>query len=58
MAEEYSPPLSPNIQWVFKKPNEPYSPPLSPNIIWTFGANDDEGGEDRKKSSFMIILTQ
>ncbi|QZI85682.1 hypothetical protein CPT_Summit_026 [Stenotrophomonas phage Summit] len=50
--------MSPNIQWVFKKPNEPYSPPLSPNIIWTFGANDDEGGEDRKKSSFMIILTQ
>ena len=41
MADEYSPPLSPNIVWVFKKPDVPYNPPLSPDIIFTFGADDE-----------------
>ncbi|QJI52989.1 hypothetical protein XccvBFoX4_gp35 [Xanthomonas phage FoX4] len=58
MIEEYVPPLTPNIFWVFKQSSQPYDPPLSPEIIFTFGADDDTGGLDRRKSSFMILLTQ
>lgn len=57
MADEYSPPLSPNIVWVFKKPDVPYNPPLSPDIIFTFGADDDDDGDGYRKSSYMILLT-
>ena len=55
MADEYTPPLSPNIFWVFKG-NE-YTPPLTPNVVWIFGADDDEGGNELRKSSYMLLLT-
>lgn len=55
MADDYTPPLSPNIVWVFK-PND-YTPPLSPNIEWIFGADDDTDGNQFRKSTYMLILT-
>lgn len=55
MADEYTPPLSPNIVWTFKG-NE-YTPPLSPNIVWIFGADDDTDGNDLLKSTYMLLLT-
>lgn len=55
MADEYTPPLSPNILWVFKG-NE-YTPPLSPNIEFIFGADDEGDDNERRKSSYMLLLT-
>ncbi len=52
--DDYVPPLSPNIEWVFKGE---YVPPLSPNIEWIFGADEDDGREGLRKSSYMLILT-
>ena len=60
MADEYNPPLSPDIVWVFKRPDLPYNPPLSPDIVFIFGADDDDDGDDGdgyRKSSYMILLT-
>lgn len=57
MADDYNPPLSPDIVWVFKHPDDPYNPPLSPSIVWTFGADDDDGRDGYRKSSYMLLLT-
>lgn len=55
---DYSPPLSPDIFWIFKRPDLSYSPPLSPNIIFTFGVdNVDPEESGYLKSNYMILLT-
>lgn len=56
MADEYVPPLSPNVQFVFKADPE-YTPPLSPNIIWNFGKDDSGETEGYLKTNYMILLT-
>ena len=55
MADEYIPPLTPDIVWVFKG-NE-YTPPLTPNIVWVFGADDSGGDSGVLQSNYMILLT-
>lgn len=55
MAEEYTPPLSPSITWTFKGTD--YVPPLSPNIVFTLGAEEDDTENERRKSSYMLLLT-
>lgn len=55
MADDYIPPLTPNIVWTFK--GEPYVPPFTPNIVWTFGADDSGGDDGYLQSNYMILLT-
>ncbi len=55
MADDYIPPLTPNIVWVFK--DNGYVPPLTPNIVWTFGADDDDDDDGYLQSNYMILLT-
>ena len=55
MADDYIPPLSPNIVWVFK--GNDYTPSLTLNIEWIFGADDEGGGNELRKSTYMLILT-
>lgn len=55
MAEDYVPPLSPNIIWNFS--GEDYTPPLSPAIIWNFGVDDDGTTSGLLRANYMILLT-
>ena len=55
MAEDYIPPLSPDINWVFT--GIEYVPPLSPNVVWTFGATEAGGDSGVLQSNYMILLT-
>lgn len=55
MADDYTPPLSPNIVWTLK--GIEYTPPLSPNIVFIFGADDEGGDDERLKSTYMLLLT-
>lgn len=55
MAEEYTPPLSPSITWTFS--GTEYAPPLSPSITFTLGADEDGEGSEKRKSSYMLLLT-
>lgn len=54
MADDYVPPLTPNIVWTFRGD---YTPPLTPNIIWTFGADDSDINDGYLQSNYMILLT-
>lgn len=56
MAEEYLPPLSPDIVFSFPGGAD-YSPPLSPNITWTFGLNTVTEVDGYLKTNYMILLT-
>lgn len=53
--DEYEPPLSPNINFVFKGT---YTPPLSPNIEFVFGLDEDDGlTAGLLRANYMILLT-
>lgn len=52
---EYVPPVSPDVDFVFK--GTTYVPPASPNVDFVLGADDSGGGESALlRTNYMMIL--
>lgn len=55
MAEDYSPPQSPNVNLVFSGIS--YSPPASPDVNLIFGDGENQNQNGLLLGNYTILLT-